>query len=381
MIQLINRLSFLSMITLLALAGAMYSERTLAAQDYEIWAIDQGTHIVHIFDANLDEVDRIDLGALGVRVPHMIDFTSDYAYAFVANLGSGDVAVIRTADREVLDVIETGPRTHMAGVRPDDRVVIADVIGSPDHPRDGRLVEILVDLENETFEIGRTLVVAEDPAVKAVGDRFPETAPICHEYTRDSRHAYVTLGPGLHHGGLVIFDTGSFSVEKAFPPDELSVNCGVTLTPDGRHMLVNGGGSEIGVWYAIDTASLEIVRESTSRGFDAHGVWTTPDGSEIWMINRVTDDGIIIDPVTLDIIEEIDDIGETPDIIAMSPDSRYAFFSLRGPNPVSAPHVAVGNTPGISVVDIAERRLVRVIEPAKGNADSDFHGIGVRVLH
>ncbi len=367
--------------TVLALALLAAPAAALAFKDYEIWAIDQGTHIVHIYDSGLNEVDRIDLGAHGARVPHMIDFTSDHAYAFIANLGSGDVAVVRTADREVLDIIKTGPRTHMAGVTPDDGLVIADVIGAADQPRDGKLVEIVLDLEAETFTIGRTLVVAEDPVVKALGDRFPETAPICHEYTPDSRFAFVTLGPGLHHGGLVIVDTGSFTVRKAFPPDELSVNCGTALTPDGRRMLVNGGDKEVGVWYAIDTATFEVVHESTSRGHDAHGVWTTPDGREIWMINRVSDDGIIIDPDTLAIVGEIDDIGETPDIIAMSPDSRYAFFSLRGPHPKSAPHVAVGTTPGFSVVDIRERRLVRLIEPAKGNPESDFHGIGVRVLH
>jgi DNA-binding beta-propeller fold protein YncE len=372
----------------LAIVAALLAFAILAAprpapafQDYEIWAIDQGTHIVHIFDSELNEVDRIDLGAHGARVPHMIDFTSDHAYAFVANLGSGDVAVVRTADREVLDIVRTGPRTHMAGVMPDDSAVIADVIGAADRPRDGRLVEIVLDLETETFTIGRTLVVAEDPVVKRVSGRFPETAPICHAYTPDGRYAFVTLGPGLHHGGLVIVDTGSFTVTKAFPPDELKVNCGTALTPDGRHMLVNGGDRETGVWYAIDTATLEVVHESSSRGHDAHGVWTTPDGREIWMINRVSDDGIIIDPDTLDIIEEIGNIGETPDIIAMSPDSRYAFFSLRGPNPKSAPHVAVGTTPGFSVVDIRERRLLRLIEPAKGDPESDFHGIGVRVLH
>ncbi len=352
-----------------------------AAGDFEVWALDQGTHIVHIYDSELAEIDRIDLGAHGARVPHMIDFTSDHAYAFIANLGSGDVAVVRTADREVLELVKTGPRTHMAGVMPDDSAVIADVIGAADQPRTGKLVEIVVDLEAETFTVGRTLVVAEDPAVKKVADRFPETAPICHEYTPDNRHAYVTLGPGLHHGGLVIVDTGSFTVTKAFPPDVLKVNCGTALTPDGRHMLVNGGDKEVGVWYAIDTATHEVVRESSSRGHDAHGVWTTPDGREIWMINRVSDDGIIIDPESLDIIAEIDDIGDTPDIIAMSPDSRYAFFSLRGPNPKSAPHLAVGTTPGFSVVDVDERRLLRLVEPAKGNPDSDFHGIGVRVLH
>jgi DNA-binding beta-propeller fold protein YncE len=367
--------------SLMLLAATILPQLAEAARDYEIWAIDQGTHIVHIYDSGLNEIDRIDLGSHGAQVPHMIDFTSDHAYAFIANLGSGDVAVVRTADREVIDIVKTGPRTHMAGVKPDDSAVIADVIGAADQARDGRLVEIVIDLETETFAIGRTLIVAEDPAVQEVADRFPETAPICHEYTPDSRHAFVTLGPGLHHGGLVIVDTGNFTVTKAFPPDVLRVNCGTALTPDGRHMLVNGGDKEVGVWYAIDTATLEVVRESSSRGHDAHGVWTTPDGREIWMINRVSDDGIIIDPVTLDIIGEIADIGETPDIIAMSPDSRYAYFSLRGPNPKSAPHVAVGTTPGFSVVDIAERRLVRLVEPAKGNPDSDFHGIGVRVLH
>jgi hypothetical protein len=64
----------------------------------------------------------------------------------------------------------------------------------------------------------------------------------------------------------------------------------------------------------------------------------------------------------------------------MSPDGARAFISLRGPNPVSAPHVAVGETPGFAVIDIAERTLLQVVQPAEGNENSDFHGIGVRVI-
>ena len=64
----------------------------------------------------------------------------------------------------------------------------------------------------------------------------------------------------------------------------------------------------------------------------------------------------------------------------MSPDGQRAFISLRGPNPVSAPHVAIGETPGFAVIDIAGRNLQEVVQPAEGNAQSDFHGIGVRVL-
>src|SRR4029453_7151149 len=101
---------------------------------------------------------------------------------------------------------------------------------------------------------------------------------------------------------------------------------------------------------------------------------------EIWMVNRESSNGIVIDAKTFDVIADLKDIGPTPDIVAMSPDSELAFISLRGPNPVSAPHIAKGTTPGFAVVSIPDRKLVRIVEPAKGNEKSDFHGIGVRVI-
>lgn len=350
------------------------------AQNYEIWALDQGTNIVHIYDAKLEPVARIDLGPRGVRVPHMIHFTSDHAYAFIASTASGDVTVIRTSDRQVLDVIKTGPRTHMAVVKPGDSGVIVDVIGAPNVKPDGKLVEILIDRANEKFTVGRTLLIGEDPMVKAAGAKFVDTRPICHAYTADGRHAYVTLGPELHEGGLVVVDMQRFAVVKAYTPDVLKVSCGTTLTPDSKRMIVNGGSHTVGVWYALDTATHNVVKEGSSRGHDAHGVWPTPNGREIWMVNRGSSDGIVIDAATLEIVADLKDVGKTPDIIAMSPDSRFAFVTLRGPKPKSMPHMAVGTTPGFAVMDIASRRVVRVIEPAKGDENSDFHGIGVRVI-
>ncbi len=347
---------------------------------YEIWALDQGTHKLWIYNDGLEEVASIDLGEHGVRTPHMIDFTSDYRYAFIASTGSGDVTVMRTADREIVEIIETGPRTHMAGVSPDDKRVLVDVIGSPDHYRDGEVVEILLDLDSESFEIGRRLVLAEDELLAASEERFNDFAPICHETAGDGRHAWITLGPGLDDGGLVVLDTESFEIVQAWGPDELQVNCGTMPTADGRYMFVNGGGQGVGVWYVFDTESFELVHEADSRGEDAHGVWLTPDGREMWMVNRISDNAIIIDAENFQIIDEMDYVGTTPDIMAMSPDGGFAFISLRGPNPVSAPHVAVGENPGFAVVDVPARQLLGMIEPDQGNENSDFHGIGVRVI-
>lgn len=381
----LNRLTTLSSMLAapLAILWLLHGGTALAQDNsrYEIWALDQGTNVIHVYDQELKEVSRILLGEHGVRVPHMIDFTSDGRYAFTANVGSGNVAVIRAEDRMVVDIIQTGPRTHMAGVRPGDQVVIADIIGSPDVRRDGKLVEISLDLESERFEIGRELVIAEDAVFQAKADAFNDVAAICHFDTADGARSFVTLGPDLANGGLLVVDNSSFTLEEAWGPQELPTNCGTMLTPDGRHMLVNGGGEGVGVWHALDVETLEVVRQDMdSQGVDAHGVRNLPNGREIWMVNRGTSNGIVIDAETLEIVDTIPDTGKTPDILDFSPDSRYAFVTLRGPQPVSMPHMAKGETPGFAVIDVESRKLLEVIQPAPNNPASDFHGIGVRVV-
>jgi hypothetical protein len=98
------------------------------------------------------------------------------------------------------------------------------------------------------------------------------------------------------------------------------------------------------------------------------------------MVNRITSNAIVLDPKSFAVIAEIPNVGPTPDIIAMSPDSKLAFITTRGPNPVSMPHIAKGTTPGFSVVSIPDRKVLRHIQPAPGNEKSDFHGIGVRMV-
>ena len=347
---------------------------------YEIWALDQGTHKAHVYNQDLKEVARINLGAHGVRVPHMVEFSSDYRYAAVANVGTGNVAVIRTEDYRVVDIIETGPRTHMAGFTPDDSAILVDVIGSPDVERDGMVVELSADLNAEEFRVSRELIIANDPVFEERADDFNDVAAICHDTTADGGRAFVTLGPALDDGGLVVVDTESMTLDEVFSPNELQTNCGTMLTPDGEHMIVNGGGPQTGIWYALDVETLEVVASNVSQGIDAHGVRNVPNGEAIWMVNRGSSDGVVIDPESFEITASIPDTGPTPDILDFSPDSRYAFITLRGPNPVSMPHMAEGETPGFSVLDVNTREIVDIVEPARGNPDSDFHGIAVRVL-
>jgi DNA-binding beta-propeller fold protein YncE len=352
-----------------------------AARNYEIWALDQGTNVVHIYDTAFAQTATIDLGAMGARVPHMIEFTSDYRYAFVANPASGNVAVIRTADRRLVTLIPTGPRTHHAAVAPNDRSVLVSVIGAPNAPWDGKLVELVVDAANERFTVGRQLVLANDPAFAARKSDFKDSGgAVCLAFTEDGRYGYVTLGPALDEGGVVVLDTRDFRLTQVYSPKEVPANCGTLLSPNGEEMYLVGGDRTVGTWHSASTRTHSPVHQAQTRGHDAHGSAVTPDGREYWLVNRVTSNAVVFDTKTRTVLAEIPFVGKTPDIVAISPDSRYAFITLRGPKPVTMPHLAVGETPGFAVFDIRTRRQVRLVEPAKGNESSDFHGIAVRPL-
>ncbi len=350
-----------------------FTAASAVAADFEVWALDQGTNVLYVITPDLQVGETIELPE-GIDMPHMIAFTSDQAYAFVANVASGNTAVIRASDRQVVALLDTGPGTHFAGVVPGDRRVIVDVIGT------ATLVEIVVDAELERFEIGRQLVLADDPLIRERADEFPSTSPICHDYTADGRYAYITLGPALADAGLVILDVEAFELVRVYPGSEIQTNCGTIASPDGRHVFLNGGSVEAGVWYVFDATTHELVHQDSSRGTDAHGVTFTSDGSELWMVNRHSSNGIVIDPVSFAILDEIAFTGRSPDILTIGLDDVHAFVTLRGPAPRSGPHAIHGDTPGVAIIDVATRALVTVLEPDRGNPASDFHGIALRRL-
>jgi len=197
--------------------------------------------------------------------------------------------------------------------------------------------------------------------------------------------------------------TADDAIELVYSVDQLRTNCGTIAHPDGDKFYLTAGAPSnrdpdgVGEWYVLDTDShlpidpeteepvededfetLDVARDL--EGYDTHGFWFVEnDGErELWLLNRETDDGVVIDPETDEVIDEIEDYGPAPDIMWSSPDDEYMFVTLRGPEPVSGdPHAAEGETPGISVLDVEDREIVTTLQPDADNDDSDFHGIGV----
>ncbi|WP_373494123.1 YncE family protein [Aquiflexum sp.] len=375
------------------------------AKDYEIWALDQGVNLsrIHIYNSGLKETDVIDFPALlskgeidqAVTMPHMIGFNSTHEYAAVASPASGNVAIIRTKDRKVIDVIFTGAGAHMASFTPDDKSIWVANIGTV------TFNEITADLENEIFALGRELKLLDQQEWKdnfegvkgGGGGVLNVSAPVCHHFTANGKYAYLTLGPGA--GGLVVVDIQAAEpkIVKAFSRDEVKANCGLALSQDGKKMYANWGDpgsavnppSQSGQWYVFNTSDHTLIKSSDeTRGVDAHGARTSPKGPWLWQVNRGSDNGIVINTMTDKIVHNLDFVGSSPDIIDFSPDGKFAFITLRGPNPRSgAAHVATGTTPGFSVINTSNRKIAALIQPAPSEdlQASDFHGIGVRSLY
>lgn len=379
------------------------TEEPPAEAAYEIWAADQGTNTIYIYepvgnpDAEFELVDEIDTGAEEGEVPHMVSYSSDYEYAAIACTAGARTLVYRTEDRELVANLETGGGSHFAGFTPGDDALIVDVIG------ESQIVRVDVDLDAESFEIDQAIDVNED--IDGLTDE--EGAPICHSYDSRGRSIH-TLGPAYGNAGLVIVDHDEFEVTQAFSGDELPTNCGTMPHPtEDKFYLTAGmptptdddgepieGETGVGDYYVLDTSGDEVeitVDGESTGGIDAHGFWFTTDGEELWVLNRETNDGVVIDPETDEVIDEIEAYGpeqaddpdnsDAPDILWGSPDGEYMFVTLRGANPLSGdPHAATGVNAGFAVLDTETRDILDVIQPDADNEDSDFHGIGVRPL-
>jgi len=383
-------------VLVLALIAGVTFWRAAQAQSYEVWSLDQGTDRIHIYADTHEQIAEIDVSPTALRqvnpaynpdavrtVPHMVDFDSQHRYAFIAATAGAATIVIDTATRGIVAVLETGAGSHMAAVSNNDTAVWVAAIGAR------ALVEIPLDLDaaNPTFAIGRTIDVEE--LLQDTGFTYPSFAPVCHDYDRDGL-AWITLGPGIAQGGLIVFDPDTATLVHAFDPELVRANCGIGFTDDGSRAVANFSGvygadveDENGVWYVFDAATYELLDERDSGGVDAHGLRRTPDGDTFWQVNRGSSNGLVIDADTFEIRDEFD-AGDTPDILDFSVNGRYVYITQRGPNPLSGdPHVAAGNTPGVLVLDTKTGAVVTRLTPTAvrndaGDVINDVHGIGVR---
>ncbi|HXV09298.1 MAG TPA: hypothetical protein VD839_00700 [Burkholderiales bacterium] len=390
-------------------AGAAESER------YEVWALDQadtvkdrGGGLLYIWTSEVigsnpsaAKPTVIDLAAAAesagcavAKRPHML--RSNYAgpptHAIISNVGSGHVHFVDIASRKIVGCVEGTGNAHNAEASPDDTmVIVADLAGQ-------KLHKIETDYRRNSFKRVETLSLDTEELKKAVGT--PDIKPVCHNYTADSRIAYVTLAGG----GLLVLDVGTgdggipMKVVHAYPKGTVpGIGCGAFRLPEER-LVTNGesgakGGDDF--LFVFDTrgaisgkfpnpVKIELPGEDThsaticvDKKGNEHMLTLMRVSNHVNVVelkrNRVAETLSIVRPFSPD---------PKPDVGEMI--GNRLFVALRGANPLTAINALKNpkRTPGVAVLTVSNDChsvdwKASDLMPMTNNPDADPHGLNV----
>ncbi|MGH7831249.1 MAG: YncE family protein, partial [Candidatus Binatia bacterium] len=184
--------------------------------------------------------------------------------------------------------------------------------------------------------------------------------------SKDGKKAYVSNGADAT---LSVIDTAKLEVIKTVPNVGKGA-MGMVTSGDGKRLVVTGGGENK---VSIVDIEKDAVIKDIMHGKDAHGVDLTPDGKHALVPNRQSGDITVIDIATGDVVATISGVGDKTDIIALSPDGARAFVTTRGEAQTGDPKIHSGKEPGVSVVDVKSRKLIKKIK-----LGGDPHGVAIK---
>ena len=432
----------IAVVAVVGTAGAEEAELG-GPPSYEVWLIDQddksqatGPGVLHVFDgreltrdASTAVPESIDLGGAVAALcrektgsspvrPHMLVFNGGDAdgpggnsHAMIAYVASGHIAFLDAESREPIDCIDVGAQAHAAWPTPDQSaLIVANQNGkflqriSTDYPNDEFSLESAATLNLATCTTPSG-APCQDPQLR------PDNAPICPRTTSDGRFTFVTL----RGGGMFVVDHNATPMRIVAEYDRAAVDdngCG-EMEAKGR-MYVNSGagltapsvpgddpwGHDV---YSFDLSALSTTpiatpntpparhvytRDAPGVEVDAHAVALTKHGKYIWWGDRSANDVTVVDARSGEVAGRFGLEGDAsgdpaPDLFDLSPDGRFMFASLRGPNPASG-HEAFGSTPGVGVIDVRrsgrDGALVGVARVGSVRGTPDPHAIRVRTL-
>src|SRR5688572_32562149 len=407
-----------------------------AAQDFEVWLVDQSNSAgvlhggaIYVYqgtdlmgeDAASAPSTKIDLGGATTELcmastganpvrPHLIFFRSTGSHAVLAFVASGHVVFFDAATHTPVACLRSTPgaggarQAHAAvPTRDDTAVLVAN--------QNGKLLErINTNYATNSFvlDAAATLNLATCMTPNGVACELaavrPDNAPICAFIASDNGPAFVTLRGGGHF--VVDHTTSPMSIVGEYDLQAIGPNgCGA-VEAQGSVFLNAGGGTAANLheftvyrlpmtgysaWNVPHVRDPEVLFHAVGER-DAHGPVATKGERHVWVLDRAGNVAEVFDGRsgahvnTVELVSH-DSTDPTPDLAVIAPSGNRIFVSLRGPIPLSGdPHASTGITPGLAVVQVQQAGLtgfVKAIAPisnvgADGIQRADAHGIALR---
>lgn len=218
-------------------------------------------------------------------------------YAYVFNIGSGDISVIDTDSHEVIDTVDVGLRIRWFASRFFDgkRVWATDA--------DLKKAEVVV-FDPQTLKTLKRIPIGKGPAFSV-------------ELTPDHRFA-VAAAAGSDE--VVVIDASTYEIVRRIPTGKFP--CDLTLSLDGRLAFeVDRDQDTLSVidWQAGKT--LETI--SLAGGRKPHMLTLSPDGKRLWVQERETSKVSVFDAQTFERVARLPS-GKGPATTEFTPSRRYA---------------------------------------------------------
>ena len=411
-----------------------------AAQDFEVWLVDQSDSFgktyggtIYIYEgsklnganaASVPPIDVLDLagdtaercmadtGANPLR-PHMLAFNSTHSHAILTFVASGHVVVYDAKTRVPVACVRAsvgvgGARqAHSAEPTPDDAyILVANQNGK-------RVDRIATDYAANIFVLDASLDLANGVTPNGVPREYagrPDNAPIVVVPASSGTLAFVTL----RGGGLFVIDPTTTPMDIVAEYDRTTVHAnGFAGVEVNGHMHMNSGAggeatnpSEFDLYrFPLSAFSAGSPPNSPAPSVvfsddtvppaherDSHGLVATKHNRYLWVFDRAMTVAEVFDTSSdahVSTIALVHPAAEhpTPDLADISPSGNRIFVSLRGPNPLSgSPHAAKGSTPGLGVIQLTNggkagqlKSIVQISNiDAAGVERADSHGIRVR---
>ena len=301
---------------LAAVAAANNSDVAGTSDDGEVWVTAQNTNALKVL-LGMGGIETVELPA--GAAPHTISFSPDGSYAYVSNLGNGDLIVVRADDRQIVATLDLGATfTHMTKASPDGAVLLSA------NPITGILTKIAANEEVETWTPVASLNLAA-----ATG-----RGPVCVAFRSDGERAYASLfGPA---GGIAIVDVPTMTLLGTLSTAGSVSGCGLANSNDGRTIFLHSAGGT-GHFYRLDTWS-DTLTEDTSYGpigADLHGLVVTANEKTAYITARGVADEIKVlnlngTDVSTILVDPRPGVADRPDTLARKGSTLYATVRYSG---------------------------------------------------